>query len=354
MRLSKKLVIFLVALFLVTFILLFAFSISSTSATNQAYLNENHEAVYDQKRAAIKTDDSIDVPVSETYRSSRRTGSRDQTQLEDIFISIKTSAKFHETRLSVLVDTWIPDAIDQVYVFTDDDDVTLQNSFPNNHVINTHCSTRHDAIGLSCKMGWEFDQYFKTEKRWFCHMDDDNYVNIPKLIKLLQRYNHTEDWYLGKLTRKHGIEVADIAYPGQRRRFWFAHGGAGFCISLGLARKMMPFVTKGEFLTLAIRTGANDDCTVGYIINYLLHKNLTVIRQFHSHYEHFQFMSETDIVEAITISYQLNSEERNTVQIKGFSLEEDPTRFLSIHCFLKPLTPKCIEDNMTKPRSRIR
>lgn len=34
--------------------------------------------------------------------------------------------------------------------------------------------------------------------RWFCHVDDDNYVNVPALDELLKMYNPIGDWYLGR------------------------------------------------------------------------------------------------------------------------------------------------------------
>jgi len=34
--------------------------------------------------------------------------------------------------------------------------------------------------------------------RWFCHVDDDTYLNIVALVKLLRQYSHYEDWYIGK------------------------------------------------------------------------------------------------------------------------------------------------------------
>lgn len=43
--------------------------------------------------------------------------------------------------------------------------------------------------------------------RWFCHFDDDNYVNVPQLLKLLQSYNPQEDWYLGKPSIRSPLEI---------------------------------------------------------------------------------------------------------------------------------------------------
>jgi len=34
--------------------------------------------------------------------------------------------------------------------------------------------------------------------RWFCHVDDDTYLNVVALVKLLRQYPHYKDWYIGK------------------------------------------------------------------------------------------------------------------------------------------------------------
>lgn len=116
-------------------------------------------------------------------------------------------------------------------------------------------------------------------------MDDDNYVNLRALLRLLASYLHTQDVYIGKpsldrpiqatervsenkvvsgplstvprhtpYTRGAGGEGEDGSAawgtppqshhlsPLQRPvHFWFATGGAGFCISRGLALKMSPW-----------------------------------------------------------------------------------------------------------------
>lgn len=43
--------------------------------------------------------------------------------------------------------------------------------------------------------------------RWFCHFDDDNYVNVPTLVKTLQSFNPHEDVYLGKPSLLKAMEV---------------------------------------------------------------------------------------------------------------------------------------------------
>lgn len=45
--------------------------------------------------------------------------------------------------------------------------------------------------------------------RWFCHVDDDNYVNVPTLVKFLSQYPHTQDMYLGKPSLDRPIEATE-------------------------------------------------------------------------------------------------------------------------------------------------
>lgn len=50
--------------------------------------------------------------------------------------------------------------------------------------------------------------------RWFCHVDDDNYLNTDQLLQLLQKYNHTENWYLGKPSLSHPLEIQSRSKEG--------------------------------------------------------------------------------------------------------------------------------------------
>ncbi|XP_076077563.1 fringe glycosyltransferase-like [Mytilus galloprovincialis] len=153
----------------------------------------------------------------------------------------------------------------KTYIFTDNDSPIPENVHAD-HFINTFCADSHYRQGLCCKMAREYDIFMESEKRWFCHVDDDNYVNVPALVGFLQQYNHSDDWYLGIPSISHPMEVLDRANPGQKLAFWFATGGAGFCISRGLADKMVPHAGGGRIMTTGDIIRLPDDCTVGYII----------------------------------------------------------------------------------------
>lgn len=45
--------------------------------------------------------------------------------------------------------------------------------------------------------------------RWFCHVDDDNYMNVKTLVKLLSLYPHTQDLYIGKPSLDRPIEATE-------------------------------------------------------------------------------------------------------------------------------------------------
>ena len=136
----------------------------------------------------------------------------------------------------------------------------------------------------------------RSNYRWWCHFDDDNYVHVIRLSHLLNSYSPDQPVYLGKPSTARPIEIWDQNAPKvkmignimesmtsafflfsnstQLRKnsfegshhqrdskhlfrqlkmttffstfqnmshFWFATGGAGFCISRTLALKMAPF-----------------------------------------------------------------------------------------------------------------
>ncbi|XP_021574154.1 beta-1,3-N-acetylglucosaminyltransferase lunatic fringe-like, partial [Carlito syrichta] len=179
---------------------------------------------------------------------------------------------------------------------------------------------------------------------WFCHVDDDNYVNLRALLRLLASYPHTQDVYIGKPSLDRPIQATERVSENKVRpvHFWFATGGAGFCISRGLALKMSPWASGGHFMSTAERIRLPDDCTIGYIVEALLGVPLIRSGLFHSHLENLQQVPMTELHEQVTLSYGMFENKRNAVHVKGpFSMEADPSRFRSIHCHLYPDTPWC-------------
>ena len=55
-------------------------------------------------------------PVFETGVWSERASNPNRIDLDDVYISVKTSKQFHETRLPIILDTWFEQARNQVRV----------------------------------------------------------------------------------------------------------------------------------------------------------------------------------------------------------------------------------------------
>ena len=62
--------------------------------------------------------------------------------------------------------------------------------------------------------------------RWFCHFDDDNYVNVPRLVRFLGDYSPREDWYLGKPSIRAPLKIINSDKTSVSRGFtrsYFRH-----------------------------------------------------------------------------------------------------------------------------------
>ncbi|XP_058797189.1 fringe glycosyltransferase isoform X2 [Phymastichus coffea] len=286
----------------------------------------------------------VEEPAAVTPSVATATMAPFSTDLVDVFIGVKTTRHYHHSRLPAIIDSWFQLAKDQTWFFTDRDDPYYQNQ-TNGHMINTKCSSSHNRRALCCKMSVEFDKFLESGRKWFCHFDDDNYVNVPRLLKLLDNYNPREDWYLGRPSIPTPLEINRQTADSSKRskvRFWFATGGAGFCISRALALKMIPVAGGGKFITVGDRIRLPDDVTMGYIIEHLLKKQLTVVEQFHSHLEILKFLNKDTFHDQVSFSYSKGPrDDWNVVKIDGFSTADDPKRFRSLHCHLFPHFSYC-------------
>lgn len=279
----------------------------------------------------------------ETPGLSPRSPGLHELQLQDVFIAVKTTGAFHRSRLELLLDTWVSRTREQTFVFTDSSDEGLQERL-GPHLVVTNCSAEHSHPALSCKMAAEFDAFLASGLRWFCHVDDDNYVNARALLKLLRTLPQALDVYIGRPSLNRPIHASE-PQPHNRSRlvqFWFATGGAGFCINHKLALKMAPWASGHHFVDTSARIRLPDDCTVGYIVECKLGGRLKPSPLFHSHLETLQLLGAAQLPEQVTLSYGIFEGKLNVIKLQGpFSPKEDPSRFRSLHCLLYPDTPWC-------------
>ncbi|XP_072044152.1 beta-1,3-N-acetylglucosaminyltransferase radical fringe-like [Amphiura filiformis] len=267
-----------------------------------------------------------------------------QTHLEDIFIGVKTGGVYHKTRLDLLLETWMSKAQNQTFIFTDEDDEEYEKKVIDGHLINTHCGKDHSRESLCCKTGLMFDVFMKQDKRWFCHLDDDNYLNVKNLVAYLQKYNpDKEEIYTGFTQLRGPIKTSDKAKPGETFKFYFGTSGAGFCISKALILKMAPHVCNGNFVKVCERIRWPDDMAVGFVVEVLTNNSLIIEPRFNSHIEALGNIRLDLLTSQITLSYKIDKTFTKTIHIpKGaFNTTVDPTRFRSLHCMLYPDSDGC-------------
>ncbi|KAL3214421.1 hypothetical protein MRX96_051479 [Rhipicephalus microplus] len=190
---------------------------------------------------AIATGRRTRVLLSAVERRPRNRSGRPRRDWRTCFSVLRRRGRFTglgSTSYSRRGSSW---RVNRRTFFTDASDPLYQLK-TNGHLINTNCSSSHNRKALCCKMSVELDFFLDSNKKWMCHFDDDNYVNVPRLVKLLQEYDPREDWYLGKPSIRQPLEILarDSTKPQRKIAFWFATGGAGFCISRSLALKMLP------------------------------------------------------------------------------------------------------------------
>jgi fringe protein len=267
--------------------------------------------------------------------------------LSTVFVGVTTTGRYHKSRLDPILETWHPGLADRTWFFTDTPDPALAAAVGDSHLlVLPHCGSDHSRDALACKMEAQLAAFLnsppaggQSPAAWFCHVDDDNYVNGRTLADLLGRRNgHTEDWYLGKASVPEPLELPPIS-ASPVRRFWFATGGAGFCLSRHLAERMRPWIVDGGFRKLAKAIRLPDDVTVGYLVEVLLGGRLTHVAALHSHLEPLQGLGPQEMAAAITLSYGRYEDTgaENVVAVEGEGGgKEDRTRFHAVHCRLRP------------------
>ncbi|KAM9857377.1 beta-1,3-N-acetylglucosaminyltransferase manic fringe [Aulostomus maculatus] len=263
-------------------------------------------------------------------------------KLKDIFIAVKTTGRFHGTRLALLRETWISRTKAHTFIFTDEEDEELSSEGYN--LVVTGCQSDHSQQALSCKMSAEYDGFMASDMRWFCHVDDDNYVNPEALLSLLSAFPPDSDIYVGKPSLDKPITAHELLKGNKTRevRFWFATGGAGFCLSRRLAEKMAPWASGSRFEQTSATIRLPDDCTVGFIVEKRLGISMVHCHLFHSHLENLLLIRHRLIPHQVTLSYGIFENKMNSIEVKGrFSREQDPSRFKTVHCMLYPFTSWC-------------
>ncbi|KAI6235155.1 hypothetical protein M3Y95_00021300 [Aphelenchoides besseyi] len=239
---------------------------------------------------------------------------------QDLTITIKTTKANHNTRLASILDTWFNDAPSNIFVVTDRTNDEQLIRLLGDRLITTNCGDKHDHFSLNCKLQTELEIMAKHNADWSCHFDDDNFVNVRRLRNVLAQYDTRIPFYIGRSSTNRPVEVDD-------RRFWFATGGAGICLSRTLLDRIRPFIPR--FNKLFTNFEAPDDVTFGYLVTNLLKVPLTTNKAFHSHLEDGKQIS--TVQQQVSLSPVLGQDIPSM-----FSATANHHLFYSLYCHIHP------------------
>ncbi len=138
------------------------------------------------------------------------------------------------------------------------------------------------------------------------------------------------------------VTCSSSARPQKKLSFWFGTGGAGFCLSSALSRRLLDVAGGGRFAAVADKIRLPDDVTMGYLVEHVLGVPLTVVNELHSHLEPQRLLDEEELERQISFSYSTfdndDNHERNVVTIAGWSERDDPTRYVEHAVMVKTPT----------------
>lgn len=239
-----------------------------------------------QQRPQRAQNGEVNLPVAAMEPVPHGPTTDEQSQRwPPIFLSIKTSGKFHRNRVLAQLRTWVSattyaQSITHYYTDANIDDADILTLLPSpSHIINTQCGTSHAQQDLCCKMQSEIAGFAAWERlrvksrnqhtSFWCHFDDDQYIMPRNLASYLSHVPRGAKLYTGK-----GVYHAA---PSKR---YFAPGGAGFCIDGTTTLKVHEY----GFMRMCAETKMPDDVTMGTLMA-KLGVPLTNSDLFHSQYD---------------------------------------------------------------------
>ncbi|XP_065907341.1 beta-1,3-N-acetylglucosaminyltransferase lunatic fringe-like isoform X2 [Dysidea avara] len=317
--------------------------------------------------STIKPESVSEVTTSHTDSTSVITN-----YTNNIYFSVKTSANNYKDRVKMLMSTWFQ-TVDRskLYLVSDNANAATTKVYATEikqagfNLIVTNCPYNHTREGLCCKAGIEFASYYKVLEQdknnedgyqWYCHFDDDVYVNVPQLSHVLQQYDPHKPFYIGKypwdlrkaFEKKPYVQISTwtarqiqkMKYPVKSRTYQYATG-SGYCLSREIMIKVKSYFNgNNTFTSNCIPFKLPDDMAIGLILGSVLHFPLTNIDTFYNEYDELSKFTKEKMLKSITIGYYLRDNKTNTVPLES-CFPKDTTKFMAYHCLLYPKVLWC-------------
>ncbi|CAF3095562.1 unnamed protein product [Rotaria socialis] len=260
-----------------------------------------------------------------------------------ILYLIRTAAHFYRIRLIYLLQTWISLVKDDVF-FTSD---LLLPNISETHMILTKevCgSEAHSMNILCCKTAHDFIIYHRylSKYDWFCHFDDDQYVNVNKLKEYLSTLDSNQPYYVGRASWSDTIKRSKEPFPYP---FWFATLGAGVCLSKHSISLLEPYTQSvSAFIDGCINENYHDDIYLAFLLNGYLNISLTQNSHFHSHLEKSFYHDKQTFLRTFKneITFGFGKPDRYPHFLpRLYQSNLDPYRIRTLHCLLNTQLKEC-------------
>ena len=260
-----------------------------------------------------------------------------------IMYVIRTNANFYQKRLIYHLQTWIALISPDVFFVSD---LILPN-ISIDHIILTKQNCGSDAHSMSllcCKTAHDFllFQRYLNNYDWFCHFDDDQYVNINKLKEYLSTFDSSQPYYIGRNSWLKSLQRTKEPFPYP---FWFATLGAGVCLSKRTIDLLKPYTqTTSQFVDGCIRENYHDDIYLGFLLHGYLNISLTKTHRFHSHLEETFYNNKEKFLQTFTneITFGFRFPDRYPIYLPQlYPKHLDPYRIRTLHCLLYPEMKEC-------------
>ena len=122
-------------------------------------------------------------------------------------------------------------------------------------------------VALCCT--YIYQSCFNFVFRWYCHFDDDEYLNIRALSSLLQQYNSSEKFFFGKWPSCCQMEPLHVnlkLFPEATRDRCKYATGAVYCMSASLMVEMERYIRGKKFIKTCSKLRLADDEAIGAIV----------------------------------------------------------------------------------------
>jgi len=205
-------------------------------------------------------------------------------------------------------------------------------------------SDAHSMSVLCCKTAHDFIIFrrYMSKYDWFCHFDDDQYVNVNNLQEYLSTLESNKSYYIGRASWPDTLKRSKEPFPNP---FWFATLGAGVCLSKRALILLEPYTQNpSQFADGCINENYHDDIYLGFLLYGYLNISLTKTDRFHSHLEKSLYNNKQTFLRTFTneITFGFRSPDRYPYFLPQFYTSHvDPYRMRTLHCLLYTQLNEC-------------